>query len=252
MRIGLLVRLLQSWPWMLGTVLDIGGYVFQFLALRHAALAVVSPLFVIGLVFSVVGAALAAGRRPTWGEAGSSMAVAAGLALFIVAARPGPGHPRATSAAWIALFAITAIIAGVATWLSRRMPAWRAVALGAGSGVLFGVTSAVTERTGHLLNAGVLSVLSNWAPYVLAILSIIGLVLNQSAFQAGDLRRSLPVLTIAEPIVAIIIGQALFGEHIASSSLAVTGEVIGLMVMALGVLQLARLSPTPEPELVSA
>jgi hypothetical protein len=180
------------------------------------------------------------------------VAVAAGLALFITAARPGPGHPHASSAAWVALFAITAVLTGGTIWLGRRMPPTRAFALGAGAGVLFGVTSAVTERTGHLLNSGILAVLSNWAPYVLAALSILGLVLNQSAFQAGELRRSLPVMTIAEPIVAIVIGQALFGEHIASSSLAVTGEVIGLVVMALGVIQLARLSPSPEPELVAA
>jgi drug/metabolite transporter (DMT)-like permease len=251
MRIGLLVRLLRSWRWMLGNLLDVCGYVFQFLALRHAALAVVSPLFVIGLVFSVIGAALAARRRPTLSEGMSSVAVAAGLALFIVAARPGPGHPHASTVAWVALFATTAVVTGGATWLSRRLPTWRAIALGAGSGVLFGVTSAVTERTGHLLNSGVLAVLSNWAPYVLAVLSIIGLVLNQSAFQAGDIRRSLPVLTIAEPTVAILIGQLLFGEHIASSSLAVTGEVVGLIVMALGVIQLARLAPTPEPALLA-
>jgi drug/metabolite transporter (DMT)-like permease len=243
MRLGLVVRLLRSGRWMLGNLLDVGGFAFQFLALRRAALALVEPLFVIGLVFSVVGAALAARRRPTRTEWLSSLAVAAGLALFVLASRPGPGHPRASGVAWVALFAATGAVAAGSVLLSRRYLQWRAVALGAASGIVFGVTSAVTEHTGHLLNLGLVAVLSSWAPYVLAAIGILGLILNQSAYQAGDLRLSLPVLTIAQPIIAIVIGQALFGEHIAATPLAVAGEVIGLLTMALGVIQLARISP---------
>lgn len=245
MRFGLLVRLLRSGRWMLGNGLDAGGYVFQFLALRRAALALVEPLFVIGVVFAVVGAALAARRRPTRSEWWSSLTVVAGLALFVAAARPGPGHPRASGTAWVALFAATAVVAGGAVLLGNRWPAHRALLLGAASGVVFGVTAAVTEHTGRLLDLGVGAVLSNWAPYVLAVVAVAGLLLNQSAYQAGDLRLSLPVLTIAEPIVAVIIGQALFGEHIAATPLAVVGETVGLVAMTVGVVLLARLKLAP-------
>jgi hypothetical protein len=103
----------------------------------------------------------------------------------------------------------------------------------------------VTEHTGRLLDGGALHALTSWAPYTLAVISISGLLLNQSAYQAGDLRLSLPVLTILEPVVAIVIGQALFGEYIASSPLAVTGEVAGLVAMALGVVALSRVSVAP-------
>jgi drug/metabolite transporter (DMT)-like permease len=245
MRIGLLVRLLRSGRWMLGNVLDVVGYVMQFLALRRAALALVEPLFVIGLVFSVVGAALAAGRRPTRAEWGYSLSVVAGVALFVAAARPGPGHPRASSTGWVALFAATAVITIGSVVLGNHYLRWRALILGASAGVVFGVTAAVTEHTGKLLDLGVVSVLSTWAPYVLAVLGILGLLLNQSAYQAGDLRHSLPVLTIAEPVVAIVIGQALFGEHINATALAVLGETAGLLIMSIGVLQLSRVVSAP-------
>jgi drug/metabolite transporter (DMT)-like permease len=76
---------------------------------------------------------------------------------------------------------------------------------------------------------------------VLVGLSLFGLLLNQSAYQAGDLTMSLPIMTALEPIVAILIGQLLFGEHIGSSALAVAGVVIGLVVMSVGVIELGRL-----------
>ena len=245
MRPGLIVGLIRSWRWMLGNVMDVFGFLFQFLALRRAALALVEPLFVIGLVFSIVGAAIMARRRPSHRELWSSFMVAGGLALFVAAAQPGPGHPRATAMGWVGLFTLTAVVVGASVLWARGQPRWRALLLGAGTGVLYGVTSAVTERTAHLFNGGLLHMLSSWAPYVLAVVSITGLLLNQSAYQAGELRLSLPVITVAEPIVAILVGQALFGEHIGSSALAVTGEVIGLIFMTIGVVQLSRLTPEP-------
>ena len=79
-------------------------------------------------------------------------------------------------------------------------------------------------------------------PNTLAVACIVGLLLNQSAFQAGELRWSLPVLTVLEPIVAIIIGQVLFGEHIASAAPDVAGQVVGLVAMTVGVSWLAQVS----------
>lgn len=251
MRPGLIFRLARSRRWMLGNLMDIGGFAFQFLALRRAALALVEPVFVIGLVFSIIGAALSGHRRPTRGELWSSGVVVAGLALFILAARPGPGHPRASTMAWVTLFAVTAVVVGVSIRLATGSPRRRALCLGAATGIIFGVTSAITERTGHLLYGGVLHALSSWAPYTLAAFSVVGLLLNQSAYQAGDLRLSLPVLTVLEPIVAIVIGQVLFGEHIGASALAISGEVTGLVLMSGAVFALGRLSvpASPSPRL---
>ena len=56
-----------------------------------------------------------------------------------------------------------------------------------------------------------------------------------AAFQASDLRFSLPTLTIGEPLVAIAIGQFLFGERIASGGLAPLLELATLAVMTAGV-----------------
>ncbi len=246
MRPGLLMRLFRSGPWVAGIGLDIGGWLLQFFALRSASLALVTPIFVTGLVMSIVGAAFADRRRPTRGEWAASLLVMVGLAAFIAAARPGPGNPRASNLAWGMLGVLTVVTIGATILAAGHTPRRRAFMLGTATGILYGVTSAITERTGHLLNAGVLHALTTWVPYALAVTSIFGLLLNQSAFQAGELRWSLPVLTVLEPVVAIIIGQVLFSEHLASSAPAVAGQVIGLVAMTVGVFALTQLTvPSP-------
>jgi drug/metabolite transporter (DMT)-like permease len=243
MRPGLLLGLLHSPRWMLGNLADVGGYLFQFLALRRGALALVSPLFVTGLVFSIVGNAVSQHRRPNRREVIGSLATVAGLAVFIAVARPGPGHPRADMTGWVSLFAVTAVLSGGAVLLARGTARRRALLLAVATGVLYGVTSAVTEHTGYVLDRGALHTLTTWAPYVLAVISIVGLLVNQSAYQAGDLRLSLPTFTVLEPIVAILIGQFLFSEHIASGAGDRIGEVFGLAVMVVGVFWLTDSAP---------
>lgn len=240
MRLGLLTHLLRRPLWLAGNVVGLLGYGFQFLALRRGSLALVQPLLVSGLLFALVGGALSEHRRLTRREWVSTTLVAAGLSLFLVAARPGPGHPRASTAGWLALAALTALAVGVLGLLGHRSRRGRPLYFGAGAGILLGVTAALTERTAHLLNRGLPLLLGDWAPYALLVVGAGGLLLTQSAFQAGELKWSLPALTVLEPLVAILIGQALFGEHIAARGLAPLGEAVGLAMMVAGVLGLSQ------------
>jgi drug/metabolite transporter (DMT)-like permease len=239
MRPALLLRLLRSGRWLLGIALDAVGFILQFLALRRASLALVMPIFVVGLVMSIIGSALADRRRPQSAEWVWSISVVVGLVLFIGAAQPGPGFPRASDVEWSLLGMATIVATSACVALARGTPRRRALLLGMATGIVFGVTGAITERTGHLLNEGALHALTAWPPYALASVSILGLLLNQSAYQAGDLRWSLPVITVLEPITAIVIGQVLFGEHIASTPAAIFGEVVGLVAVTAGVFGLA-------------
>jgi hypothetical protein len=134
----------------------------------------------------------------------------------------------------------------VARRASRR---WAAVLLAVGSGAAFGYVAALTERTGHLLNNGVVHTLSTWEPYALAVGAVGALLLTQSAFHAGALRLSLPTLTVAQPLVAGCIGIGLFDEHINSRGLAPALEVFGLLLIVFGVFALTRSSPlATDPE----
>ena len=241
LRAGLVLRLARRPLWLVGNALDGLGYLFQFLALRRGSLSLVEPLLVVSLVFALPVAAWLDHRRISVVDLTSTALIAAGLALFLAVARPGVGHPRASGVAWVVLTAIIVALCGAMT-LAARGPSRRraAVLLAAGSGTAFGYVAAVTERTGHLLDGGVLHALTSWAPYALVAAGAAALMLTQSAFHAGVLRWSLPTLTVSQPLVAVAIGLGFFGERVHSGGLASSLEAFGLALATIGVFVLAR------------
>jgi drug/metabolite transporter (DMT)-like permease len=242
MRLGLVASLARQPLWLLGNALDGVGYVLQFLALRRGSLSLVEPLLVLSLVVALPIAARLEHRRISRSAIASAGAIAAGLGLFLGVARPGIGHPRATTEAWIVLSVIVAAFCATAVVLRRRTtsPGRAAVLLAAGSGAAFGYVAALSERTGHLLDMGVLHTLANWEPYALIVSGAVALLLTQSAFHAGALRFSLPTLTVAQPLVAIAIGLVCFGEHIDTRGLCPSFEIFGLGLVTAGVFALAQ------------
>jgi drug/metabolite transporter (DMT)-like permease len=248
-RSGLLARLVRRPIWLIGSALDGLGYVFQFLALRRGSLALVEPLLVLSLVFALPVGARLDRRRVSSSEVWAAVTTVAGLALFQEVARPALGNPTAPLAAWLALSAGIALACGVLAILARgTSPRRAAVLYAAASGTAFGYVAAVTERTGHLLDKGVLHVLATWPPYALVVGAVVALSLTQSAFHAGVLRLSLPTLTIAQPLVALAIGIGFFGERVHSRGLAPVVEVLGLVVMTVGAYNLTRSPAFHTPE----
>jgi hypothetical protein len=107
--------------------------------------------------------------------------------------------------------------------------------------VLYGLTAVLTKTTTSLLGQGALTVFDHWQPYVLAAASGIALVLNQSAFQAGHLAASLPAISVVNPVIAALLGAALFGERLgASGGLALTMTTASAVLMAAATIFLAR------------
>jgi drug/metabolite transporter (DMT)-like permease len=238
-RVGLLVRLVRRPVWLIGNALDGVGYLFQFLALRRGSLLLVEPLLVLSLVFALPVTAWLDHRRISASDVGSTAIIMGGLALFLGMANPGLGHPDASATAWVVLSVVVAVGCGaMAVGARGGSPRRAAVLLGAGSGTAFGFVAALTERTGHLLDSGVLHTLGTWEPYALVVGASVALLLTQSAFHAGALRLSLPTLTVAQPIVAVAIGLGIFGEHINTSGAAPGWEGLGLLMVVFGVFSL--------------
>jgi len=240
MRVGLLVGLAARPLWVVGVVSDAAAYVLQFIALGHGSLVLVQPLLVSGLLFALpVGGALSH-RRLTRLEWLGSAAVVIGLASFLVVASPGPGHhPRTIT--WVVTLVATLVPTAL---LVLAAPAHqgpgRATMLAAAAGVLYGLTAALTEVTARLLEHGVIHLFTSWEPYALVACGVTGLVVGQSAFQAGPLRLSLPMLTVVDPVVSIVIGALAFQERVATAGAAPVLEVLGLVVMGIGTFLLAR------------
>ena len=241
MRLGLVARLARQPLWLAGNGLDGVGYVLQFMALRRGSLLLVEPLLVLSLVVALPVAARREHQRISLPALASAGAIAGGLGLFLGVARPGIGHPHVTPETWIILSTVIAAVCTTTVILRNRTTSQNraAVLLAAGSGVAFGYAAALTASTGHLLNMGVLHVLSSWQPYALLVAGAVALILTQGAFHAGALRLSLPTLTVAQPLVAIAIGLS-FGEHINTQGLAPLFEILGLVLVIAGVFALAQ------------
>jgi uncharacterized membrane protein len=60
----------------------------------------------------------------------------------------------------------------------------------------------------------------------------------QSAYQAGPLAASMPVVDAAEPSVAIALGIALFGEQVATGTWNLLGTGVGLAGFFVGIVLL--------------
>jgi drug/metabolite transporter (DMT)-like permease len=241
MKLGLLVRLIRHPAWVIGTVCDGAGYVLQFIALGHGPIVVVQPLLVCGLLFALPLGAAWSGRRLGRRDWGAAVAVCAGLAAFLTVANPAPGSDNTTTAKWVALLLTVAVVTAALMAVARSAtPRHRAMALAGAAGVVYGAAAALTKTTSHLLDGGVVPVLTHWELYVLVVFGVGGMVLAQSAFQAGVLDASLPTMSVVDPVVSIAMGAFVFGEAVSNKPDAIAVEVVSLVVMSVGVYVLAR------------
>ena len=241
LKVGLLVRLARQPAWLTGLACDGGGYVLQFVALGHGPIIVVQTLLVCGLLFALPIGAAWAGRRLDRGDWIGAFLVCAGLAVFLSVANPAPGRSDASTGAWVALLVPVAVLTLALTAASLGPDARRrAVLLAAATGVAYGAAAALTKTSAHLLGRGLLPVVTNWQPYVLVVFGAGGMLLSQSAFQAGLLEFSLPTMTVVDPIASIAIGAVVFREAISASPVAIASEVVALLAMSVGVWLLAR------------
>jgi drug/metabolite transporter (DMT)-like permease len=241
MRIGLLARLVRRPLWIAGMVADVFGYVLQFIALGHGSLVLVQPLLVSGLLFALPLGALTSGRRMERNDWLGSALVVAGLSLFLVVANPRSGRPHAGRGAWVTLAVIVVVVCGGLLLAARRTEgSRRAILLASSGGLLYGFTAALTKSVAHLLDRGLLEVLTSWQTYALIAGGVLGMVVTQSAFQAAPLVASLPMLTVVDPLASIAIGAFVFREAVTSSPAAVLAEAAGLAWLVVGVFVLAR------------
>jgi drug/metabolite transporter (DMT)-like permease len=241
LRLSLLGRLIRNPSWVLGLGCDVVGYVLQFVALGHGPLVVVQPLLVCGLLFALPMGAAWAGRRLHRIDWVAAILVCAGLAVFLGVASPQAGHSDVKPVIWVMLLVSSGAAAlGLVGASFGRDSRQRAVLLSGAAGVVYGVTAALTKTSSHLFDRGLIHLLGHWQPYALLVAGVGGMVVAQSAFQAGSLDASLPTMTVVDPIVSIVIGAVAFGENIAAGPGDVILEVIALVAMSYGVVLLAR------------
>jgi len=237
--------------WMASMVADVVGLSLHVLALRAGALLVVQTLLVTGVVFALVLNRLLDHRSLSGFELAWSIILIVALAGFLYGAglsdsSPAPPDPAPASLA-LALGGVFVLGCG---WVARAQKGSVAPAvLGTAAGVAFAGTAALIKECLGLLGRGPLSLLTRWPLYALLAVGLIGLLLNQLAFQAGPLRASLPALTIADVLASIGIGVWVFDEPIRHSAPALGLQLLGLVIMSAAAFTLIRRT-NEEPRLL--
>jgi drug/metabolite transporter (DMT)-like permease len=239
--------------WIMGLVAALVGLALHVVALAHGQLAVVQPLLISGVLFALPISALLEGRRPSGREWLLALMLVVGLATFLLAARPTAGVVKldADVLAWSTLIVVAVV--GAVTLVAQRWPhGHRPALLGTAAGIGYGLVAAlIKQATAIYQSGGLVHLLSDWPLYALIGAGAAALGLNQMAYRAGPLAKSLPALTVTDPAASVVLGVLAFKEELASNALGVALQTVGFVVMALAAAQLARREAEGEEALVA-
>ena len=230
-----LVRLASNVTWLVGTLVLFTGYLFQAGALDRGRLVVIQPLLVTTIVFALpLGYFLTkqhVGRREVIGADRDPLS---GCPVRLLR-RPG-GRQRERPEQRMA-----DRVRGPRRHLRRLFVfgrggdlSMKAAVYGTVSGIMFGLSSALTKPTLKYLHESVGTMLSHWECYALAIAGIGGFVLQQVSLGTGRLAPSVATVSVANPIVGILIGVLLLDERLSRPTWHVVLAVIGLALALVG------------------
>jgi hypothetical protein len=239
----LLLDLVRQPLWLTAIGAILVGFTLQVVALRFGPLALVEPILISDLIIAVL---ISAVLRKRWDPVmlGGVVACAAGLAGFLVIARPSGGRTDVSLTAVLPLaVGLAAVLAGCLA-VARRSEQARPLALALACGIDYGVAAFVVKLLTADFSGGLPQVFSHWPIYALAIIGPLGFLLNQNAFQQGILLAPvLAIITVCDPLVSIVLAHFLLDEKFTSTPLGVAGEVIALVVMTAGIIVVAHHSP---------
>jgi uncharacterized membrane protein len=189
------------------------GGLLHVVALACGPLSLVQPLGALTIVFALPMAALFVGRRAgatAWRGAIMATVGLAGLLSLVGAsdAQSLDTAQRVTVAVVTAGAIVTLMIAGRA---AQRHPAVRSVLLATASGIAFGMSSVFTKTVAVDWTGGV-SAADLPSLAVIGVLATAGMLLSQASYRGAGLAAPLAVLTVANPVVAAVVGITMFGE----------------------------------------
>ncbi len=243
LRLGLLVALVRDWRWLGGLALAVFSFGVQATALAFGPLALVQPLATLDVLFALPLIAHLNRRPLTRRSITGGLCVAAGMAAFVIISPPtnGVGVPRFT--AWVpALIGIGALTALGGFAALRARGTARVILLAAAAAVIYGLLDALTKSTVDMLPARGAGVIATWEPYALAAAGLLGGLFGQSAFHAGPLSLSLPVIDTVEPTAAVVLAAVVFHESLARSPWQLALQLAGAATAVTGIALLSHSS----------
>ncbi|GAA4556050.1 DMT family transporter [Pseudonocardia xishanensis] len=234
----LITNLLRRPMWLLGLLATIVALLLQLIALAFGAIAVVQPLLVTGVVFAAAFSSLMSRRRPDPLILLGALLCAAGIAAFLLLARPIPGvveHIDVWGGLPLAIGLAATVLGCLLLAALVRHPA-RVLALALATGILYGVTAGLMKVITGQLRDGLLEPFHHATFYAVCVIGPIGFLLSQNTFQQGRLvSPAVAVITSVDPVVAVLIGVFWLGERLDSSPGLLAGQCAAALVVIAGI-----------------
>ena len=250
----LFTRLLRDGRWWLGTAVAAAGFGLQAAALALGSVLLVQALLVTSLLFALPISARLAHRRVTRWQGLWAVLLAGSVVVIVTVGNPTAGQTRASVETWLAVCAVLGpLLALFLVGARMSSGSTSAVLLGAVSGTLWGVFAVLTKSVVHRLDvtswSGALELMRTPELYAWVVVAVAGTAFQQASFRAGPMTASLPTMTVAEPMVAAVLGVVVLGESLrpAESGWFVLITAVAVMVVATAALARGEAAIRPPP-----
>ena len=233
--------LLGQSVWLLGLLMQIVGVALQAAALDRGRVSIIQPLLVTTVIWALpLGYFLTnqtINRRHILGAG----VIVVGLAVFASVGDPAGGVDNAPARDWASAFIVLGALC-IALLLFARQGSLtvRAGVLGATAGILYGVSATLMKPVVEQLHTdGAVSVLESWELWVMAVCGLGGFYVQQVSLATGRLVTSVATVSVANPVVGILIGTLLLDERLSRPAWHVLVACIGLGVALVGAVLIA-------------
>ncbi|MFC4072219.1 DMT family transporter [Actinoplanes subglobosus] len=234
----------RGWSrWAAALLLTGTGAGLHVLALNFGTVAVVQSLGTLTLLFALP-IEVVRYRTPisaaSWRDA---VATVAGLALILSLSVEPDTPALLTGPVTRRLGLITAgavFLCSLGAW--RAGPRVRAVLLAAGAGTAFGMSSVLSKAVLTSFTTGGPGAVSMSAATLVAAFAVCGYLLGQLSYRGAGLAAPLATVSVTNPLVAGVAGVVLFDEGVRFGAAGITVVAVAALVMAWGVVGLARRS----------
>jgi drug/metabolite transporter (DMT)-like permease len=204
--------LLRSRAWLAGWVVNLLGFFTQAAALHFGSVALVQPLMVTQLLFTLPLVSLRSRRWPLRREWFAGAVICVGVTVFL-SVRGGISSAGSADRSSILLAGGSMLVLCVLLVVlsARRRPVVHATMVAIAAGLCFAMSAVLIQlTTADLIHRGVGATACDWPGYALAGSTGLGLLLEHEAFGAGPLPITMTAMTITNPVASYLIGVLAF------------------------------------------
>jgi drug/metabolite transporter (DMT)-like permease len=241
LHLSLFTYLVKRKVWLAGIGMVVVASVCQAIALATGPVALVQPIFIIELPFTLLVASKLAHRklpRQTWWAVGLvTVALGGGLA----AAAPSGGGTSASLKVWAAALIVTGCFEAIVITIGVKTRGnARGAAFGLAAACGYALTATLLKSAVAALDISVAAFFSSWELYGTAIAGVGALFLLQNALQAGSLVAVQPPLTLGDALISACYGVTVLGEEVNTGGGLLVIEIVAVLAIAIGCIELSR------------